>query len=124
VEVARKTTTVWRAVATGGGGGGEENHHRLANGGYGRRWRWRGKPPPSGERWLREEVDVTRKTSTVWRAVATGGGGYGRRWLRVEVATGGGGGCEEGYHRLASGGYGWRWLREGGDHDILPNPTN
>ncbi len=31
-----------------------------------------------GWRWLREEVEVARKTSTVWRAVATGGGGYGR----------------------------------------------
>ncbi len=36
VDVARKTTTVWRAVATG------------------ERWMLRGKSPPSGERWLRE----------------------------------------------------------------------
>ena len=56
VEVARKTTTVWRAVATGGGGRGEEDYHRLASGGYGRRWMLRGRPPPSGERWLRVEV--------------------------------------------------------------------
>jgi hypothetical protein len=111
VDVARKTTTVWRAVATGGGGRCEEDYHRLASGGYGRRWMLRGRLPPSGERWLRVEV-------------ATGGGGYGWRWLRVEVATGGGGRGEENYHRLASGGYGRRWLREGGDHDILPNPTN
>jgi len=62
---------------------------------------WRGKFPPSGERWLRENggygeavdvadvaircqaVDVARKTTTVWRTVATGKGGYGRT-----VATG------------------------------------
>ena len=69
---------------------------------------WRGRSPPSGERWLREcggsgeedlhrlasggygrRVDVARKISTVWRTVATGerwlreGGGYGSA-----VATG------------------------------------
>ena len=56
-----------------------------------------GKPPPSGERWLRggggccqenlhrhpivatrcQAVDVARKISTVWRTVATGCGGDG-----------------------------------------------
>jgi hypothetical protein len=72
VDVARKISTVWRTVATGD------------------RWTLRGKLPPSGERWLRESggcceenyhrlasggyersVDVARKTTTVWRTVAT-----------------------------------------------------
>jgi hypothetical protein len=35
VDVARKISTVWRAVATGDGGGSEEEVHRLASGGYG-----------------------------------------------------------------------------------------
>jgi molybdenum cofactor biosynthesis enzyme len=109
VDVARKTTTVWRTVATGGGGCGEEDYHRH-----------------SIVATRCQAVEVARKTTTVWRAVATGGGGcyeedfhrlasggYGRRWLRVKVATGGGGGCEEDFHRLASGGYGRRWRLRG-----------
>ncbi len=133
VEVARKISTVWRAVATGA------------------RWRLRGKSPPSGERWLREGVEVARKISTVWRAVATGerwlregvdvarktttvwravatGARWrlrgksppsGERWLRASggygraVATGGGGRSEENLHRLASGGYGRGWMLRG-----------
>jgi hypothetical protein len=97
---------------------------------------WPGKSPPSGERWLREAVDVARKISTVWRTVATGerwiwpgkSPPSGERWLRVS------GGCrQENLYRLANGGYGravdvarkistvWRtvatgerWLRENG----------
>jgi hypothetical protein len=112
VVVARKISTVWRTVATGG------------------RWMWRGKPPPSGERWLREgggrcqenlhrrpivatrcqAVVVARKISTVWRTVATGG-----RWMlrgkspptsnRSHPLPSGGRGQED-LHRLANGGYG------------------
>jgi len=55
-----------------------------------KRWKWPGRLPPSGERWLRvgggcgrmvdvadvatrcQAVDVARKTTTVWRAVDTG----------------------------------------------------
>ena len=50
---------------------------------------WPGKSPPSGERWLREAVDVARKISTVWRTVATGGGGRRQENLhrRPMVAT-------------------------------------
>jgi hypothetical protein len=76
-----------------------------------KRWRLRGKLPPSGERWLRgsggygravatgerwrrgmvavsyvaircQAVEVARKRSTVWRAVATG-----ERWRRGMVAV-------------------------------------
>ena len=45
VDAARKTTTVWRTVATGG------------------RWMLRGRPPPSGERWLRKAVATGKR----WR---------------------------------------------------------
>jgi hypothetical protein len=54
--VATNESTVWRTVATNGvhrlANGGYKCVHRLANGGY----EW---SPPSGERWLRME-------STVW----------------------------------------------------------
>jgi hypothetical protein len=99
VDVARKTSTVWRTVATGerqlrenetnrshplpSGGPCEENFHRL---------------PIVATRC--QAVDVARKTSTVWRTVATG-----ERWLR-EYETyrshplPSGGRCEENFHRL------------------------
>jgi hypothetical protein len=49
VEVLRRISTVWRAVATGERGGCVEgNVHRLANGGYG------------------NAVVVAREMSTVW----------------------------------------------------------
>jgi hypothetical protein len=113
VDVARKTTTVWRTVATGG------------------RWTLPGKPRPSSNRshplpsggCCQEDlhrhpivatrcqvVDVARKTTTVWRTVATGG-----RWTlpgRPPPSSNrshplpSGGCCEEDYHRLANGGYG------------------
>jgi hypothetical protein len=75
-----------------------------------------GKPPPSGERWLLsilnsqfsvatrcQAVDVARKTSTVWRTVATLNSQF--SILRSHPLPSGGC-CEEDYHRLANGGYG------------------
>jgi hypothetical protein len=86
VGVARKASTVWRQVATGdrlirlvlkrshplpsGGWRGELGFHRLATGGYGLNCfalngshplpsgggAWRGRLPPSGDRWLRAEL--------------------------------------------------------------------
>jgi len=146
VEVARKTSTVIqsklppsfnRSHPLPSGGCCEEDYHRLASGGSGRRWMWRGRLPPSFNRSHRcQAVDVARKTTTVWRAVATGGGGCGeedyhrhsivataaKRWRwrgrlppsfnRSHPLPSGGCG-EENYHRLANGGYGRRWMWRG-----------
>ena len=90
------------------GGCGEEDFHRLANGGYGRtvgvarkistvwravatgeRWVWRGRFPPSGERWLRGsggcgEEDFHRLANGGYGGtVATGERGCGRDLLGV-----------------------------------------
>jgi hypothetical protein len=47
---------------------------------------------------------VARETSTVWRQVATGDGGYGLN--RSHPLPSGGRRGEGGFHRLATGGYG------------------
>ena len=66
-----------------------------------KRWRWRGRFPPSGERWLRANV-VTGERGCVLCSHPLPSGGCG----------------EEDFHRLANGGYGRtvatgeRWLRE------------
>jgi len=66
---------------------------------------WRGIPPPSGERWLRENGDYGNTTATS-RSHPLPSGGCGEEFL----------------HRLANGGYGRtvatgeRWLRENGGY--------
>jgi L-lactate permease len=63
VEVARKTTTVWRTVATG-------ERWLWENGGYGRM------VDVADVATRCQAVEVARKISTVWRTVATG-----KRWM-------------------------------------------
>ncbi len=54
-----------------------------------------------------QAVEVARKMSTVWRAVATdASGGYGASDAEGSHPLPSGGSSEENVHRLANGGYG------------------